>query len=275
MTMCALLLQKPGHSSKSKDHMACLERRMLSWQAGELDDLLDEGSTIQSCLTNPKKRRLAEDGKTNKRAFLNEMSKGNTKAALRLLSKDNRGSVLHLSHHIPLSSGEQTTVLDVLKSNHPPGSAPSEDSILDSAHNPSMIHLVGFDGIHGKTICSATLHTNGAAGPSGIDVHGWKRMCTSFSTASDNLCHALDLLTRQLCKEFVDPESLTPLLSCRLVALDKNPGVHPIGICEVARRIIAKTILTVTSGDIQDAAGLLQLCAGQKAGAEAAVHAMN
>ena len=36
-----------------------------------------------------------------------------------------------------------------------------------------------------------------------------------------------------------------------------------------------KTILTVTSGDIQDAAGSLQLCAGQKAGAEAAVHAMN
>ena len=231
--------------------------------------------TIQSRLINPKKKRLAEDGKTNKRAFLNEMSKGNTKAALRLLSKDNRGSVLHLSDHIPLSSGEETTVLDVLKAKHPPGSTPSEDSILDSAHNPPTIHPVVFDGIHGKTIRSAALHTNGAAGPSGIDARGWKRMCTSFSTASDNLCHALALLTRRLCKEFVDPESLAPLLSCRLVVLDKSPGIRPIGICEVARRIIAKTILTVTSGDIQDAAGSLQLCAGQKAGAEAAVHAMN
>ena len=147
-----------------------------------------------------------------------------TKTTLRLLSKDNRSSVLHLSDPIPLSSREQTTVLDVLKSKHPPGSAPSEDSILDSALNPSTIHPVVFDGIHGKTIRFAALHTNGAPGPSGIDAHGRKRMCTSFSTASDNLCHALALLTRRLCKEFVDPESLAPLLSCRLVALDKNPG---------------------------------------------------
>ncbi len=39
------------------------------------------------------------------------------------------------------------------------------------------------------------------------------------------------------------------------------------------RRIVSKAILFVTRGDIQDAAGSLQLCAGQIAGAEAAVHA--
>ena len=51
--------------------------------------------------------------------------------------------------------------------------------------------------------------------------------------------------------------------ACRLIALNKNPGVRPIGICEVVRRIISKAILSITSGDIQDAAGSLQLCAGQ------------
>ena len=40
-------------------------------------------------------------------------------------------------------------------------------------------------------------------------------------------------------------------------------------------RIIAKAILSITGGDIQNAAGSLQLCAGQKAGTEAAIHAMN
>ena len=115
----------------------------------------------------------------------------------------------------------------------------------------------------------------GEAGPSGIDARGWRRLCTSFKSASDDLCHSLALLTRHLCKEFVDPEALAPLMSCRLIALDKNPRVRPIGIGEVVRRIIAKAILSIVSGDVQYAAGSLQLCAGQKAGAEAAVHAMN
>ena len=92
-------------------------------------------------------------------------------------------------------------------------------------------------------------------------------MCTSFKSAADDLCHSLALLTRRLCKEFVDPEAVAPLMSCRLIALDKNPGVRPIGIGEVVRRIIAKAILSIVSGDVQDAAGgSLQLCAGQKAG---------
>ena len=51
--------------------------------------------------------------------------------------------------------------------------------------------------------------------------------------------------------------------ACRLIALNKNPGVRPIGICEVVRRIISKAILPITRGDIQDTAGSLQLCAGQ------------
>ena len=170
---------------------------------------------------------------------------------------------------------EHASVLDVLKTKHPPGAPPSVDSILEGGHIPSTIHPVIFDSIIGKTIRSAALRTSGAAGPSGIDAQGWRRLCSSFKNASDDLCHSLALLTRRLCRDFVDPEGLSPLMSCRLIALDKNPGVRPIGICEVVRRIIAKAILSVTNGDIQDAAGSLQLCAGQKAGTEAAVHAMN
>ena len=50
--------------------------------------------------------------------------------------------------------------------------------------------------------------------------------------------------------------------------------MHPIGIGEVVRRIIAKAILSVVKLDILEAAGSLQLCTGQDAGNEVAVHAM-
>ena len=57
------------------------------------------------------------------------------------------------------------------------------------------------------------------------------------------------------------------------IALDKNPGIRPIGIGEKSC-IISKTILSMAKTDISKSAGNLQLCAGQEAGCEAAVHAM-
>jgi len=65
-------------------------------------------------------------------------------------------------------------------------------------------------------------------------------------------------------------------VACRLIPLDKCPGVRPIGpgVGEVPRRIIAKAILRMIGKDIEEAAGPLQVCAGRDGGCEAAVHAM-
>ena len=65
-----------------------------------------------------------------------------------------------------------------------------------------------------------------------------------------------------------------PFVACRLIPLDKRPGVRPIGIGDVPRRIVAKAILFVIGEDVISAAGHLQTCAGHAAGSEAAVHAM-
>ena len=63
-------------------------------------------------------------------------------------------------------------------------------------------------------------------------------------------------------------------MASRLIAFDKNPGVRPIGVGDTARHIIAKAILNITRQDVQEAAGSVQLCAGQISGIEAAVHAV-
>ena len=43
-----LLLQKPTKNSKSKEHVRYLEKRLYLWRKGHLEELLEEGRTIQS-----------------------------------------------------------------------------------------------------------------------------------------------------------------------------------------------------------------------------------
>ena len=71
-----------------------------------------------------------------------------------------------------------------------------------------------------------------------------------------------------------DCQFLEAITACRLIAIDKKPGCRPVGIGEVLRRIIGKAVMEVTRDDIRDAVGNLQVCVGQQAGCEAAIHAM-
>ena len=105
----------------------------------------------------------------------------------------------------------------------------------------------------------STIHgMSGSAGPFGLDARGWKRLCSSFERASNDLCES----------------GVAPLTACRLVALDKCPGIRPIGIGETLRRLIGKLILQIARDDLLSMVGSLQLCVGQEAAWESSVLAM-
>ena len=53
-----------------------------------------------------------------------------------------------------------------------------------------------------------------------------------------------------------------------LVALDRCPGVRPIGIGETLYRAINKIIMRAEGDQEKTACGILQLCAGLEAGIE-------
>ena len=104
----------------------------------------------------------------------------------------------------------------------------------------------------------------------------WRRLCTVFGAKSNDLCSALAACARRICSTtYVDPIGLMAYTACRLIPLDKCPGVRPIGIGEVSRRIIGKAIMKIAKTNLQKSVGSLQLCAGQDAGCEAAVHSMS
>ena len=80
-----------------------------------------------------------------------------------------------------------------------------------------------------------------------MNAAGWRRMYTAFNTASQDLCNALAAVARRISTTLLDPSGLSVFIACRLIPLNKDPGVRPIGICEVVHQIIGKAVLQVTS----------------------------
>ena len=269
MTTCTLLLQKPHPTSKARDHVNTLERRLRAWQDGDVDGLMREGRTIQQHL--PINRRTESDlMEQNTRIFSKLVFEGKIQAALRFLSNNHGGGVLGLDDMIT----EDRTVMDALRDKHPEARPMQAEALVTSSCSPPDVHPVLFERLTGSSIRTAALRSQGAAGPSGVDAAGWQRICTAFRRDSADLCEAIAAVGRRLCTDLVDPTPLQALLACRLIPLDKRPGVRPIGICEVLRRILGKAITAVIKEDVMKATGPLQLCGGHEAGCEAAIQTM-
>ena len=107
-----------------------------------------------------------------------------------------------------------------------------------------------------------------------MDSQCWRRLCTSFGQHSNDLCLAMATFAKKIATIYVDPSHLSTYTACRLILLDKQPGVRPIGIADVCRRIIGKVIMKYAKTELQQAVGPLQLCAGFVSGCEAGFHAM-
>ena len=240
---------------------------MRVWSSGNIEELVREGKTIQQHLPQGSLKER-NDNQRAARTFSSLMMRGKVRAALRMVSDHGSAGVLGLEVVI-----DGKPVWDVLKEKHPAAQAACSAALL-SLDNTVETHPVLFERIDGDLIRSTALKVQGSAGPSGMDAAGWRRICTAFHGASRDLCNALAAFTRRICSTFTDPSGLAAFIACRLIPLNKNPGVRPIGVCETVRRLVGKAVLNVTKADIQAAVGPLQLCAGHDAGCEAAIHAM-
>ena len=269
MLACTLLLQKPHAKSKTKEHDQALERRLHAWGNGDIAGLLREGRTIQTFLCENRGRYQESEENRSAKIFANLMTNGRVPAAIRMLSDQKNAGVLSLE----ADAGSGKSVREVLKEKHPQPRPVAEEALL-SIESKEDVHPVLYESVNGELIRSMILRTQGAAGPSGIDANGWRRLCTSFHRESKELCEAIAGVARRLCTSYVDPACLRAFTACRLIPIDKNPGVRPIGICEIIRRVIGKAILRVIKTKVISAAGPLQLCTGQRVGCESAIRAM-
>lgn len=275
--MQSLLLQKPFVKSKTKDHANCLERRLNLWLKGDIKALVNEGRCIQKHLISQTNQPLEFEKIT--RGFSRLMLQGKVHQAVRLISNADKGGLLSLDALLPNVDGNGNatwrSTRDVLLEKHPEANIPSPEVLLPNTEADEIcFDPVVFERITGETIKQAAMRTNGSAGPSGVDAYGWRRFCSSFKGVSVDLCNALAGVAKRLCTTQVDSDGLSAYVACRLIPLNKDPGVRPIGVGEVPRRIVAKAILKAIGEDVKSAAGALQTCAGHEAGCEAAIHAM-
>ena len=141
---------------------------------------------------------------------------------------------------------------------------------------PETIHPIKFESDVEK-IQKAAVKTQGGSGPSGMDADGWIRILTSkqFGKSSIDLCKAFAEVIKKICSIENQSTSLEAFIACRLIPLDKNPGLRPLGIGEVLRLLAGKVVVTHFRTEIvTSAVGSLQVCAGQEAGCESIIHAM-
>ena len=189
---------------------------------------------------------------------------GKLSAAIKRLDRETSSGVLTLSR----------AVLEELKKKHQPAADIEEESLL---YGPLNIISSGvFDLIDEQTIYNAAMKTRGSAGPSRMDAELYRRVLCSknFNTEGKLLRAEIATMTKNLLKHSYHPSLLESYISCRLIPLDKDPGVRPIGVGKVLRRIIGKTISAFFKDEQKQAAGPLQLCAEFSGGAEAAINAM-
>ena len=240
MVMPALVLQKPNSKSKTKDHIACLTRRLSTWENGDIALLLKEGNQIQRHLPTSMGIHKKDDDASLARTFTKLMMEGKVRAALRLLLKNTQASLLSLDEKL---SGDDSgkTVKDILEEKHPDAVPAHPEAILTRPEEDSF-HPVLFESITDDLIRTCALSTEGAAGPSGVNAMSWRRFCTAFGQKSNDLCSALAAVARRISTEYVDPTPLLAYTACRLIPLNKCPGVRPIGIGEVVGELLGRRL---------------------------------
>ena len=161
------------------------------------------------------------------------MGKGNVNGALKLLASNISNPVLPLDDK----------TLSLLKQKHPASSELNEEVLL-IGEKPSVPPVV-FENIDKSMVREAALKFKRGSGPSGLDGDGWRKILVfrSYGKINAGLRRAVANVTKKICTERLlvdttkDKTPLEAFLACRLITLDNNLGLRPIGIGDLLRRI--------------------------------------
>ena len=176
------------------------------------------------------------------------MLEGNVRAAVRLVTEHAGGGVLD-----PDASGQNGFIFvrDALLHKHPEPCVPPA-SVL-----PCCDALLLFEDVE---VCAAHIQAvacriQGGAGPGGCDAAHWRDVLLRYGAHSERLRDSVAAVARRLCNSITPWDDVRALVASCLIALDKYPGVRPIGIGEILCRVIGKAVCMATRLDIEVVCG--------------------
>ena len=228
--------------------------------------MLVEDTVRTSISLISKIRRKMTDEQMSK-TYTRLVLEGKLRQAVRFITQRDQGGVLQMDD---LDSKSGLPVLEVLQSKHPDAIIPPPEALEDYASVPSFVPL----DITPCTVEGVARKMSGGAGPGGVDSIALQSWLLRFGKESCGLREAIASFTRWMANDSPPWAAYRAFMSNRLIALDKCPGVRPVGVGEVWRRLFAKCVIKVAGGQAKDACGTSQLCAGLEAGIEGAVHAV-
>ena len=148
-------------------------------------------------------------------------------------------------------------VKELLLNKHPRASSADNGCLLSGPKE--KVEEVIFESIDSDLVYKIAKMINGSWGPTLIDNECWKHLLCSnknnVKVQQKNLFDAIVKLAQQICVTQINPAHFKELFACRLIPLDKCPGVR-------------------LKFDVEETVGNIQTCGGQQAGIEAAIHAM-
>ncbi len=156
-------------------------------------------------------------------------------------------------------------VMEVLQLQHPDTRIPNlgDPDCIAFEHYNEVPRALPMD-CTSKDLEALVLRMSRSAGPSSFNVVMLRNCLLRYSRASSKLRQEMANWVEWLSNEFLSWAAYRALMCRRLVALDKQPGVHPMAIGEIWHQCIAKGNLAGLGAQAKGACGSVQLCAGLK-----------
>ena len=266
LVFCLAMLQKKPGITQSSDIQKCLKHRLEEWKSDKHKALVETTERLMLAAMKNSQGGTTQEERLKKYNQL--MLLGNPRSAVRYLTDREGGGVLE--PHIPSGKGDQT-VEEALKSKHPATRKPGEDAFQLYENIPELLNL----DLNDKTVEKVARRLSGGAGLGGVNSAFLKQILLRHGAASRRIRRTMASFAEWMANSYPPWAAYRALRMGRLIALDKSPGVRPVGIGEIWSRLIAKVILVEAGPEAKNACGDNQLCAGLEAGIEGGIHAVN